>query len=143
MILTFDVQGIPAPKGSLRHVGGGRLVEQVKASRPWMTKVRAAALAAAADCGWTHDGQGVRVTLELVVPRPKSVRRPMPVKRSAGDLDKHCRSVLDALTADARHGLLGVLTDDSAVVDLVASKRYPSGERPFIGAVIRIEEVPA
>ena len=141
MILTFDVHGIPAPKGSLRHVGNGRLVEQVKASRPWMTKVRAAALSAAADTGWTHAGQGVRVTVELVVPRPKSVRRPMPVKRSAGDLDKHCRSVLDALTADPRHGLLGILTDDSAVVDLVASKRYPSGEAPFVGARVTIEEV--
>jgi crossover junction endodeoxyribonuclease RusA len=141
VILTLDVRGIPAPKGSLKHVGNGRLVEQVKAARPWMTKVRAAALDAAATCGWVHDGRAVRVTVELVVPRPKTVRRPLPVTRSSADLDKHCRAVLDALTTDKRHGLPGVLTDDSTVVDLIATKRYPSGDAPFVGAHIAIQEV--
>lgn len=140
MILTFDVHGVPAPKGSLRHVGNGRLIEQVKASGPWMTKVRAAAVHAALDLGWSHDGAGVRVEVEFVIPRPKTVKRALPITRRA-DLDKLCRSVLDALTADPKHGKPGILTDDSAVVDLVASKRYPSGVAPFVGARISIEQV--
>lgn len=146
MILTFDVHGVPAPKGSLKHVGNGRLVEQLKASGPWMTRVRAAALAAAHDTGWVHDGAGVRVEVEFVIPRPKTVRRALPVTRRA-DLDKLCRAVLDAITTvpprptKGKPGKPGLITDDSAVVDLVASKRYPAGDAPFIGARITLQDV--
>lgn len=147
MILTFAVHGIPAPKGSLRHVGHGRLVEQVVASRPWMTKVRAAALTAAAATGWRHDGGAVRVEIDFVIPRPKTVRRALPTTRSSGDTDKLERAVLDALAAvrprGKRPGQAGVLTDDSVVVDLAATKRYPSGPAPFVGARITITEVSA
>ena len=146
MILTFDVHGVPAPKGSLKHVGNGRLVEQLKASGPWMTRVRAVALEAAYARGWTHDGGGVRVEVEFVLPRPKTVRRTLPITRRA-DLDKLCRAVLDALTdvpahpARGKAGKPGLLTDDSTVVDLVATKRYPSGPTQFVGARITLKDV--
>jgi len=157
VILTFEVYGVPAPKGSLKPIGNGRLVEQVKAAGPWMTKVRAASLEAAHQRGWQHDGGGVLVAIEFVVPRPKTVVRPLPIKRSAGDVDKLSRAVLDALTVvsakparpaspgrpgkRASPGKPGVLTDDSVVVDLHASKRYPYGPTPFIGARITVKDV--
>lgn len=149
MILTFEVYGAPATKGSLKPIGNGRLVEEVKASGPWMTKVRAGALEAAHQCGWRHDGGAVLVEIEFVLPRPKTVVRPMPITRSAGDIDKLSRAVLDALTAvppkapregrRGKPGKPGVITDDSVVVDLVASKRYPSGPTQFVGTRITVK----
>jgi Holliday junction resolvase RusA-like endonuclease len=151
VILTFEVYGAPAPKGSLKPIGNGRLVEQVKAAGPWMTKVRAGALEAAHQSGWQHDGAGVLVEIEFVLPRPKTVARPLPITRSAGDVDKLSRAVLDALTVvppkaprdgrPGKPGKPGVITDDSVVVGLVASKRYPSGPTQFIGARITVKDV--
>ena len=157
MILTFEVYGVPKPKGSLKPIGNGRLVEEVRATGPWMTKVRAGALEAAHQRGWRHDGGGVLVAVEFVFPRPKTVDRPLPTKRSVGDVDKLARAVLDALTVvpakparparpgrpgkRATPGKPGVLTDDSAVVDLRASKRYPYGATEFVGARITVKDV--
>ncbi|MFC8732155.1 hypothetical protein ACFT5B_06835 [Luteimicrobium sp. NPDC057192] len=136
--LTFTVRGIPAPKGSLRHVGHGRMIEQITATKPWMDKVRDAALDSAQLAGWVAPA-AVSVDVLIVVPRPKTVRRSYPITRSSGDLDKHCRAVLDALSEDRRHGRAGVLPDDSTVIDLSASKRYPSVGLS-VGAVITIRE---
>lgn len=72
--------------------------------------------------------------LEFVLPRPVSVKRPWPSSRSAGDLDKHERTVLDALT-----GIIYV--DDSQVVkmDPCPLKRYAKdGESPGLHLTIRL-----
>lgn len=63
----------------------------------------------------------VAVTLVFYVERPKSAkRREYPSVRP--DLDKLCRSTIDALA-----GL--VYVDDGQVVDVVAKKRYGTPER--------------
>ena len=36
------IPGVPAPQGSKRHVGGGRLVESSKKVKPWRRAVNAA-----------------------------------------------------------------------------------------------------
>lgn len=41
--LAFTVHGTPRPKGSLRHVGNGRMIEQVKGSKEWRQTVAHAA----------------------------------------------------------------------------------------------------
>lgn len=125
------VEGDPKPKGSLKHIGRGRLVEQVAGSGTWRQRV---ALASRSQ----HRGQPMSgatvVDFEVRVAPPKSApktRVTLPVTRSSGDVDKHSRNVLDALVDG------GVLADDSIVVDLRARKRHClPGELP--GAVIEV-----
>lgn len=118
------VRGQPKPKGSLRHVGKGRMVEQVTGSRPWREAVKYAALDAYAGPA-AIDGP-VSVDIVVTVAKPKSApktRRTWPITRSSGDSDKHARNVLDALVDAA------VIADDSQVIVLVVQKTYP-GEAP-------------
>lgn len=131
--LVFEVPGRPAPKGSLRHVGKGRLVEQVKASAPWRHAVAAAAAQAATSQGWTTPTGPVEVVACVRIPLLKRPRR-WPTTRSSGDVDKHARNLLDALV-DAK-----VIADDSQVVWLRITKRY--GDPPGVTLSVRvIEEV--
>jgi Holliday junction resolvase RusA-like endonuclease len=130
--IRITVDGTPKPKGSLKHVGRGRLVEQVKGSGTWRDRIAGAALQ-------QHRGAplvgAVVVEFEVRIALPKSApkrRVIQPVTRSSGDIDKHARNVLDAL----KDG--GVIGDDSQVVELRRSrKRYClPGEAP--GAVIEV-----
>ncbi len=121
--LYVEVPGVAAPKGSLRHVGHGRLVEQVARSKPWRQTVAAALRQAAREQHWTTATGAVSVQADLLLPRPKSApRRLWPITRSSGDVDKHGRNILDALV-DA-----GVVRDDSQVVSLRVTKAYDVGE---------------
>ena len=63
----------------------------------------------------------VRCRLKFLLPRPKTVVRQRPTGRFDGDIDKHVRSVLDALTGIA-------YKDDSQVVEVSASKYYTDSE---------------
>lgn len=137
--VDFWVPGTPVPKGSLRHVGNGRLVESAKGLPDWRRAI--------ADAAWTYrleqtpfDG-AVAVTLDFYLPRPASHFRSgdrsrelrataptRPAKRP--DVDKLAR-VIDALT-DA-----GLWRDDSQVVDLIARKHFADDRIP--GVRIQIE----
>lgn len=140
-ILTFSAQGTPIPKGSMKHIGNGRMVDQTK-TKPWMNAIRLAALAA-----WEeHDDPlnrswidvPVSVFIEFYFPRPLAAKnRLYPHKRSVGDIDKLSRAVLDALQPTKTQP--GVLADDSLVVDLSAHKRYT--ESGYTGAYIAIKEL--
>lgn len=129
--IRIEVAGIPKPKGSLKHIGRGRLVEQVAGSGTWRNQVAWA-------CREQHKGEPLAapavVDFEVRVAAPKSApktRVTMPATRSSGDVDKHARNILDALVDG------GVLADDSRVVDLRARKRHClPGEQP--GAVILV-----
>ena len=117
MTVEFTVYGEPAPQGSKRHVGGGRMIESSKKVKPWREAVKWAAIEAG------HGGELLEgpllAVLEFTVPKPKSApktRRTYPSKKP--DLDKLVRSTMDGLT-DA-----GVWRDDAQVVRLVSEKRY-------------------
>lgn len=137
--LSITVYGTPKPKGSLRHVGHGRLKEQLEGSPVWREAVKTAAYAAGRDAGWDRlDGVPVVIEATLTFEKPASApkrRETWPVTRSSGDIDKQARNLCDALV-DA-----GVLKDDSQIVDLLVRKRY-AGQHPdalhIPGAVIRI-----
>lgn len=142
--LKIAVYGTPKPKGSLKHIGRGRLVEQVAGSKPWRIAVADAARVAMLpdDADATvplppFEGP-LRVEITSTVAKPKSApkrRVTWPVTRSSGDVDKHARNVLDAL-ADAE-----VYGDDSQVLEVTSRKTYPGGHRDALdqpGAVIRI-----
>jgi len=137
-VLSFRIDGKASPKGSLRHVGHGRLIEQVAGSKPWREKVVAAARDTVAYSPYAYlfpmDG-AVAVDIDLYVERPKSApKRPWPITRSSGDVDKHARNILDALV-DAR-----VIRDDSQVVTLHVNKAHHA-DAPW--ADVRVREVTA
>jgi crossover junction endodeoxyribonuclease RusA len=127
--MRIEVAGIPAPQGSKRHVGGGRMVEQSRAVGPWREAVRAETQRVAD--GIPPFTWGIGVELRFRLPRPKSLpaRYTVPVRRP--DLDKLCRAVLDGLAAG------GAITDDSLVVYLLATKEFATPTEPP-GCVIHI-----
>jgi crossover junction endodeoxyribonuclease RusA len=134
MEITFSVGGNPIPKGSMKHIGNGRMIDQTKV-KPWMSLIRKAAIEIA-------KGEIISlpcmVEVEFRFARPMSARnRLYPHLRSVGDIDKLSRAVLDALQGSKTEQ--GVLTDDSLVVDLIARKRYLDYGMP--GATISVKEL--
>ena len=128
--LSLFVHGTPAPQGSKRHVGGGRLVESSKNLPAWRAAVTNHFRAA-----WGGrpplDGP-VSVALRIYLPRPGRTRfRDYPA--GPPDLDKLQRAVGDALTAS------GVIRDDARIVHWNASKLWHSETPP--GAHITITEM--
>lgn len=129
MITLLDVYvvGTPRPKGSMRHVGKGRMVEQLEGSPDWRRAVAVAAHDAIREtldgdvtAGYPYLGP-VAVRIRLLFTKPVSApktRDILPSTRSTGDSDKHARNIFDALQ-DA-----GVIKDDAQVVDHHVSKRY-------------------
>lgn len=132
---VLAVYGAPAPKGSMKCIGGkGRhqLVDNSPRTKPWREKIAGAARALTVS--GLAGPLGVEVT--FTVERPTShyltagglnsegKRRPYPARRSqgkGGDIDKLARTVLDALEDSA------VILDDAAVVELIARKTYVDG----------------
>jgi crossover junction endodeoxyribonuclease RusA len=112
--MTIRVYGTPAPQGSKRHVGGGRMIESSKKLKPWRDAV---ILAARKEMNGKPPMEGpVMVTLDFVLERPKSVKRALP--SGPPDLDKLIRSTFDSMT------MAGIWKDDSQVVDVWATKKY-------------------
>jgi Holliday junction resolvase RusA-like endonuclease len=138
------VYGTPAPQGSKRFVGNGRMIESSPLVKPWREAVKQAALAF----------RGVGITDELVpvmsdplvvsivftLKRPSSLPKSRQFPARKPDLDKLVRSTFDALT-DA-----GVWNDDSQVVSIIASKAFPdeneiSSRLTCPGAVINVNPI--
>jgi crossover junction endodeoxyribonuclease RusA len=119
--LAFTVIGTPAPQGSKRHVGNGRMVESSKAVQPWRDSVAWAARARANATGTPTLTGPVHVDIRFRLPMPKSRkaadhRRGWAWSERKPDLDKLTRSTLDALTTS------GVIGDDAQVAMLTVDK---------------------
>lgn len=135
--LRIRVLGTPAPQGSKRHVGGGRMVESSRKVGPWREAVVGACERIGVAGSRIDTPVHVRVTFWLS--RPASHCRPNGQLRSNApvapartpDLDKLQRSTLDALVQAA------VITDDARVVTIQARKRYADTNAP--GALIWID----
>ena len=136
-IAVSDIE--PAPQGSKRHVGGGRLIEASKRCKPWRQAVSASASKQMQDQKVELLTCACSVSVVFRFRRPKAhfttngqLKAAAPkhcvVKRN--DIDKCCRSTLDALTDS-------VFADDSLVVSLNAEKRYCIGSEPP-GALITV-----
>ena len=132
--MTITVEGDPAPQGSKRHVGNGRMVESCKRLPSWR---RAVAAESRAGMGDREPFEGaVEIHLAFVMPRPVSTpkRAPTPPAVKRPDIDKTARACLDAIVTG------GALVDDSQVVNLRATKRIAEiDERP--GVVIEITDL--
>lgn len=122
---SLIVHGRPAPQGSKRHVGGGRLVESSKHLQPWRDAVRGEAQR-------HHHGAPLDGPLRLLViftlPKPVSApKRRTTWPDRVPDLSKLVRATEDALT-DA-----GVWVDDARVVETASAKRYPNEGSDALG----------
>jgi len=121
-MIAFRVNGLPVPQGSMKVIQGRVLHSQGSALAVWRSTIGWEAKLAKA----TPHNYPVKITINFIMPRPKSVKRPYP--SVAPDLDKLVRGVLDGLTGIA-------YDDDSQVVEIHARKVY--GGSP--GAEIRLE----
>ncbi|MFZ9559237.1 MAG: RusA family crossover junction endodeoxyribonuclease, partial [Vulcanococcus sp.] len=130
----------PAPQGSKRHVGNGRLIESSKHVKPWRYLVSQAAIAT------NHPTitSPVSLTITFLFPRPKAhyttkgiLKPSAPTHHSTRpDASKCLRSTEDALV-DA-----GLLQDDALVALASITKRYTTpAEHP--GAIITITTLAA
>lgn len=118
-IITFRVFGEPAPKGSKRHVGNGRMIESSKKLPAWMRAVKQEA--AKNRPSSPIDGP-VDVSMDFYLPRSKRPRYDLPAVKP--DADKLARSILDGLEA------AGILKNDSRVTHLQATKHYATQATP-------------
>lgn len=134
---VIEVRGTPAPQGSKRHIGNGRMIEMSKAVGPWREAVRAET---ARTCSLPLDGP-LRVQLVFSIRRPRSHYRTgknnwllkpgapaWPAARP--DIDKLARAVLDGLTMG------GAWKDDGQVAWLATVKQWGDP-----GCRITIEEL--
>lgn len=135
-LCTFFVPGTPAPGGSKRHIGGGRIIDASKRSGPWRSVVALAGRDAYR--GDPHTGT-LSVEVTFTMPRPRShfrtgkhaseLKPNAPTYHTvAPDATKLWRSTEDALT-----GI--VWKDDSQIAVQRVSKVY--GDKP--GAHVRVE----
>lgn len=135
--VSFNVYGIPKPKGSARafvamkagHKPRAIVTSDNKNLRSWEQAVRDAAQGVA---GVAYFTEAVALEIEFWFPRPKSVK---PAKRphltTKPDLSKLIRGAEDAL-----NGV--VFKDDAQVVTITATKKYVDGPA---GACVTVTEV--
>ena len=129
--VAFQVHGDPAPQGSKQgfsRIGSTRvqMVESSRKVKPWRVAVVAAAVDAMNGREPLAGPVSVSVTFRLL--KPRTVKRDIPFVRP--DLDKLCRSTLDALTTSQ------VVANDAQVCDLTVSKRYGTPGADIIVTVI-------
>lgn len=125
MHIEFFVEGSPVPQGSFRHVGGGRII----AANPKLNAWRETIALEAQKSPVRLIEAPTRVELVFTLPKSKSVKRDAPTVKP--DIDKLCRSVLDAISLPK---YCQILKDDSIVTDLHAKKIY--GEVPGVRILI-------
>lgn len=131
--LALRVNGIPAPQGSKRHVGKGRMVEMSRAVGPWREAVRAETQRATGyRPGRFAAGVPVAVGLTFYLRRPLSTPKRVKYPAKRPDLDKLTRAVLDGLVSG------GAIADDSQVITLTVSKFFATDDAPG-GCLITIE----
>mgnify|MGYP003111668144 FL=1 len=119
MQILFNVIGHPAPQGSKNQFGA----ESSQFVKPWRVDVRHAAINAMPADWPTDRAVSVNITFKFIQPKshftskgkPSSSWTKYPIGRNKGDIDKLCRSTLDALT--------GVLFDDDKQVVYLTAKR--------------------
>lgn len=127
--VVLEVPGTPAPQGSKRHVGGGRMVESSKRVGPWRDAIVAAAIRA--NVYGLRVDYPVSLTVSFNMVRPtahygaRGLRPSAPMfPATRPDLDKLLRSTLDGLVQAS------VLADDSVIVVVSAGKFYADDEDP-------------
>jgi Holliday junction resolvase RusA-like endonuclease len=134
--VDIAVYGRPSPQGSkmvIERAGRHIPIEDNPHLKPWRRDVIAAAhmsMQMHRDAMFPL-AEPLATTIAVYIEQPPSNHDPYPTARDKGDVDKHARSVFDAL-AIAR-----LIADDCLFVDLNIRKRWASPDRPA-GASIRV-----
>lgn len=164
-LLSVWVPGKPMPKGSMRHIGEGRMKPDNPGSLPWQEHVAAIAgnaWARQSDAAgfWRPHASPVALSGAFLFARPPGDTSAYPIGRDdAYDGDKLIRNVADALSAHGSRGAKrcasscrkhgGVLADDRIIVrwgpfdvmwadpNLVDSAEFPDWQ-PEVGAMITV-----
>jgi Holliday junction resolvase RusA-like endonuclease len=116
-VISFRVDGIPVPQGSMRVFNGHVVHNKGAELAVW----RSAIAIEAKRAGCTPEPGPVKLDLLFVMLKPKTVKRDFPTV--APDLDKLIRAALDAMTAIA-------YIDDGQVIEITANKVY--GPQAFL-----------
>lgn len=117
-LITFTVLGVPVPQGSMKafHRPGMRhpiVTSDNRALKPWRQEIAATAISLGREPFPQH--VPVEISMNFYFVKPKSVKRNAVTVRP--DIDKICRSFLDAIT-----GIL--ISDDAQVIEMHARKHY-------------------
>lgn len=131
-MITFFVEGVPAPQGSktAKCINGRAVMwEASKGVKVWRDTVTAQAMIQMIAQNLETIEGPVELVLDFRLPKPKSVNRALPSVKP--DLDKLIRSTCDALTKSK------IYKDDALVVAIGASKSY-ADSKP--GCFISIQE---
>jgi crossover junction endodeoxyribonuclease RusA len=131
-LIRFFVEGLPAPQGSKKHIGHGRMIEVSKNVGPWRQRIAIEASNAMKHSQPLFTGH-TKATLDFVLPRPKNAPKDREMNAAKRpDIDKLVRACLDAITGS-------VIVDDSQITRLMATKRVAAlGEVP--GVLVTIEK---
>ena len=127
MSIEFRVHGTPAPQGSKRHVGKGRMVEQSEKLMPWREAVVSAIIRAELADLRLDGPLAISITFYLQRPASHSGKRGLLPSAPAyphklPDIDKLVRSTFDACTQS------GLVVDDARFVGLITAKEYADDE---------------
>ncbi len=132
------VHARPAPQGSKRNVGGGRMVEQSKYVKPFREAITKEA-SKVVGANWVPLDGPLTASYVFTIKRPAKPMFDAPA--TPGDLEKYQRAVSDAL--NPKGAWKGVWADDSRVTHFTHTlKTYPSftipGALPSEGLTIWI-----
>ncbi|MDQ5860657.1 MAG: RusA family crossover junction endodeoxyribonuclease [Actinomycetota bacterium] len=128
--IRIVTHGTPAPQGSKKHVGGGRMVEASKNLPAWRAAVEASARLAAGP-GWVPWDGPVSVSGEIRIVKPRTTKFP-DYPAGPPDSDKLIRAIGDALTKSR------LITDDARIVHWDIRKVWATG---VPGADLTIREI--
>ena len=130
-LLDVFIPGKPIPKGSMRHVGNGRVIHDNTDLKRWMRTIDLVARRA-----WNmrqhRDPIDAPVVVEAVfyMPRPKRPRWARPATKP--DCDKLQRAIGDGLES------AGVLRNDSRIVEWYRPRKYYADPQHPMGARIKV-----
>lgn len=137
------VAGLARTKGSMTHVGNGRMVESVAGSKTWRRLVSAAVRSERVrrlgeGCKPSHAALSFRLAFFLDGALDDVA---WLVREGTGDIDKLTRNVLDALQDEFRVGMVdsgAVVNDSQFQRGLISKYGCPAGETP--GVLIQVWE---
>lgn len=127
--ILLRVNGQPAPQGSKRHVGNGRMIEASKKVGPWREAVKEAVSLLDLE---PLDGP-LYIEMKFYLQKPKTVKRALPIVPP--DLDKLVRGLFDALT------IAGVWLDDALVVEIGKTQKLYADEENQPGCQVFIKRL--
>lgn len=135
LLVTYWCPGAAKTKGSMEHLGQGKMRESVKGSSRW--RMLMAERARRAYGGQAPYEKAVIVSaIFYLLPPPSVIRKGQEavdawlISRGSGDVDKLTRNLLDSLTDS------GVIADDAQVIRIDITKCASWGDGAPIGVSV-------